>query len=223
MKLNVKTGDNVVVIAGKDKGKTGKVIAAYPSAGRVKVENVNVVSRHRKPRSAQVPGGIFKEPAAVDVSNVQIICPACNKATRVRHAEADGKKIRVCAKCGAGLDTAKVDKKSKKAETKAAKPSRSKKKDEATAPETEAAAKPAKKTGAPAKSAKAKTAPAVKAEAEAKTEAKTEAKAEKPAKAKAEKAEKPAAKKTTKKAPAAPAEAPADPAETKADAPEAEA
>lgn len=225
MKLNVKTGDNVVVIAGKDKGKTGKVIAAYPSAGRVKVENVNVVSRHRKPRSAQVPGGIFKEPAAVDVSNVQIICSACNKATRVRHAEADGKKIRVCAKCGASLDTAKVDKKSKKAETKAAKPSRGKKKDEATAPETEAAAKPAKKTGTTAKSAKAKAAPAVKAEAEAKAE--TAAKAEKSAKKapaeKAEKAEKPAAKKTTKKAPAAPAEAPAAPAETKADAPEAEA
>lgn len=198
MKLNVKTGDNVVVIAGKDKGKTGKVIAAYPSAGRVKVENVNVVSRHRKPRSAQVPGGIFKEPAAIDVSNVQIICSACNKATRVRHAEADGKKVRVCAKCGASLDTAKVDKKSKKADAKTAKPTRSKKKDEVKEPAAETAAKPAKKTGTAAKSAS-------KAKAET---------AEKPAKkATAEKAAKPAAKKTTKKAPAETAEAKADEAE----------
>lgn len=198
MKLNVKTGDNVVVIAGKDKGKTGKVIAAYPSAGRVKVENVNVVSRHRKPRSAQVPGGIFKEPAAIDVSNVQIICSACNKATRVRHAEADGKKVRVCAKCGASLDTAKVDKKSKKADAKAAKPARSKKKDEVKEPAAETAAKPAKKTGTAAKSAS-------KAKAET---------AEKPAKKEpAEKAAKPAAKKTTKKAPAETAEAKADEAE----------
>ncbi len=198
MKLNVKTGDNVVVIAGKDKGKTGKVIAAYPSAGRVKVENVNVVSRHRKPRSAQVPGGIFKEPAAIDVSNVQIICSACNKATRVRHAEADGKKVRVCAKCGASLDTAKVDKKSKKADAKAAKPTRSKKKDEVKEPAAETAAKPAKKTGTAAKSAS-------KAKAET---------AEKPAKkATTEKAAKPAAKKTTKKAPAETAEAKADEAE----------
>ena len=198
MKLNVKTGDNVVVIAGKDKGKTGKVIAAYPSAGRVKVENVNVVSRHRKPRSAQVPGGIFKEPAAIDVSNVQIICSACNKATRVSHAEADGKKVRVCAKCGASLDTAKVDKKSKKADAKAAKPTRSKKKDEVKEPAAETAAKPAKKTGTAAKSAS-------KAKAET---------AEKPAKkATTEKAAKPAAKKTTKKAPAETAEAKADEAE----------
>ena len=198
MKLNVKTGDNVVVIAGKDKGKTGKVIAAYPSAGRVKVENVNVVSRHRKPRSAQMPGGIFKEPAAIDVSNVQIICSACNKATRVRHAEADGKKVRVCAKCGASLDTAKVDKKSKKADAKAAKPTRSKKKDEVKEPAAETAAKPAKKTGTAAKSAS-------KAKAET---------AEKPAKKEpAEKAAKPAAKKTTKKAPAETAEVKADEAE----------
>ena len=198
MKLNVKTGDNVVVIAGKDKGKTGKVIAAYPSAGRVKVENVSVVSRHRKPRSAQVPGGIFKEPAAIDVSNVQIICSACNKATRVRHAEADGKKVRVCAKCGASLDTAKVDKKSKKADAKAAKPTRSKKKDEVKEPAAETAAKPAKKTGTAAKSAS-------KAKAET---------AEKPAKKEpAEKAAKPAAKKTTKKAPAETAEVKADEAE----------
>lgn len=116
MNLNVKSGDTVVVIAGKDKGSTGKVIAAYPAAGRVKVENVNIVTKHKKPRSAQVPGGIFKEAAAIDVSNVQIICPSCEKATRVRHGESEGKKVRVCCKCGASLDVkAKIEKKKKQA------------------------------------------------------------------------------------------------------------
>ena len=69
MKLNVKTGDNVVVIAGKDKGTTGKVLSTSPSTGRVVVENVNVVTEHKKPRSAQQPGGKFTRPAAIDVSN----------------------------------------------------------------------------------------------------------------------------------------------------------
>ena len=211
MKLSVKTGDNVLVIAGKDKGKTGKVIAVYPSAGRVKVEDVNIVSRHRKPRSAQVPGGIFKEPAAIDASNVQVICPACSKATRVRHGEADGKKVRVCAKCGASLDVAKVEKKSKKADAKAAKPAKTaktrKKDDAAEAVKTEATEKPVKA----AETVKAeKKAPAKKtAKAETETAAKKTA-AKKTAKAETETAEKKApAKKAVK--------------EKKADEPEAEA
>lgn len=149
MSLNVKQGDNVVVIAGKDKGKTGRVLSANPGAGSVIVENVNIVTKHRKPRGAQNPGGISKEPGNIDVSNVQIICPSCNKATRVRAGEADGKKIRVCAKCGASLDVkAKAEKKSKKTA----------KKDEAKTEETaekKTAKKPAKKS-----TAKAKTAPA---------------------------------------------------------------
>lgn len=175
MSLNVKTGDTVVVIAGKDKGSKGKVIAAYPAAGRVKVENVNVITKHKKPRSAQVPGGIFKEPAAIDVSNVQIICPSCDKATRVRHAETDGKKARVCCKCGATLDVAvKLDKKKKKdaakpVKAKAEKPKAEKKtaKEEETAETTEkkTVKKTAKKeteTAEPAKKAAKK--PAAKTE-----------------------------------------------------------
>ena len=178
MKLSVKTGDNVVVIAGKDKGKTGKVIAAYPAAGRVKVEDVNVVTKHKKPRSAQVPGGKFKEPAAIDVSNVQVICPSCNKATRVRHAEADGKKVRACGKCGASLDVVKLDKKAKKAAEKPAKSTKSKKKDEVkevkeveaeVVETTEAtAAKPAAKKPAAKKAPAKKDAAADAAEAPAK-------------------------------------------------------
>ena len=115
MALNVKKGDNVVVLAGKDKGKTGKVVSANPSKNTVVVEGVNVITKHNKPRSAQDKGGIVKENGNIDVSNVQIICPVCGKATRVAHAEEDGKKIRVCKKCGKSLDVkAKVEKKTRK-------------------------------------------------------------------------------------------------------------
>lgn len=116
MKLHVKKGDNVLVLAGKDKGKTGKVLSANPEAHTVVVDGVNVVTKHRKPRSAQDHGGIEKVNGNIDSSNVQIICPACGKATRVGHAAGeDGKKIRVCKKCGASLDLkAKAEKKAKK-------------------------------------------------------------------------------------------------------------
>ena len=115
MALNVKKGDNVVVLAGKDKGKTGKVVSANPSKNTVVVEGVNVITKHNKPRSAQDKGGIVKENGNIDVSNVQIICPVCGKATRVAHAEEDGKKIRVCKKCGKSLDVkVKPEKKTRK-------------------------------------------------------------------------------------------------------------
>lgn len=105
--LSVKKGDNVVVIAGKDKGKTGKVSLVLPAKNRVAVEGVNVISKHTKPRSANDKGGIVKKEAAVDASNVQIICAACNKATRVGHSIVNDKKVRVCKKCGSSLDVAK--------------------------------------------------------------------------------------------------------------------
>lgn len=104
MKMTVKTGDNVVVIAGKDKGKTGKVTAVYADENRVLVENVNIVSKHQKPKSQQDKGGIFKRPAPIDASNVLVVCPTCGKATRVAHSEVEGKKVRSCKKCGASLD-----------------------------------------------------------------------------------------------------------------------
>lgn len=159
MKLNVKTGDTVVIIAGKDKGAKGKVIETIPATGRVKVENANIVTLHKKPRSAQVPGGKFKQPAAMDVSNVQIVCPSCDKPTRVRHADVDGKHVRVCCKCGASLDnTAKIDKKkAKKAAD--AKPTKSKKKDEVKAETEEKKTKTAKTEEKPVKKTAKKAAP----------------------------------------------------------------
>lgn len=115
--LNVKTGDNVVVITGKDAGKQGKVLACYPDKNRIVVEGVNIISRHTKPRSAQEAGGIMKREGTIDVSNVMIVCPTCGKPTRVKHADIDGKHTRVC-KCGAVLDT-KYEKVAKKKATKA--------------------------------------------------------------------------------------------------------
>ena len=104
MKMTIKSGDNVLVITGKDKGKTGKVTAVYADQNKVLVDNVNIVSKHQKPKSQQDKGGIFKRPAPMEASNVQVVCPVCNKATRVSHKDIDGKKVRICKKCGASLD-----------------------------------------------------------------------------------------------------------------------
>lgn len=119
----VKKGDQAVVISGKEKGKKGKVSQVIPTTGKVVIENVNVVSRHKKPRSAQEKGGIMKKAAPIDASNVMVVCPACGKATRVAHKIIDCEKARVCKKCGASLDKdmKKQVKKDVKAETKAAK------------------------------------------------------------------------------------------------------
>ena len=104
MKMTVKSGDNVLVITGKDKGKTGKVTAVYADENKVLIDNVNIVSKHQKPKSQQDKGGIFKRPGPIEACNVLVGCPVCNKATRVAHKEIDGKKVRVCKKCGASLD-----------------------------------------------------------------------------------------------------------------------
>ena len=137
MALHVKKGDNVLVLAGKDKGKTGKVLSANPANHTVVVDGVNVVTKHRKPRSAQQPGGIEKVNGNIDSSNVQIICPACGKATRVGNAEVNGKKSRVCVKCGASLDAKAAKAEKKTAEEKPVKKTAAKK---TTTKKTEGAA-----------------------------------------------------------------------------------
>lgn len=104
MKLSVKKGDNVLVLTGKDAGKTGEVLSVNVENSRVVVNGVNIQSHHKKPRSKDDKGGIKKYEGAIDVSNVQVVCPACKKATRVARKEEDGKTVRVCKKCGAVLD-----------------------------------------------------------------------------------------------------------------------
>ena len=118
--MNVKLNDTVVVLTGKDAGKTGKVVSTSPKAGRVTVQGVNLQKKHQKARKANAVSQIVEREGAIDASNVMVICDACGKATRVKHSfvEQDGKmkKVRVC-KCGAVLD--KVYKKQAKAAAKA--------------------------------------------------------------------------------------------------------
>ena len=104
MKMTVKKGDNVVVIAGKEKGKTGKVLEVFPKDNRVLVDGVNLVTKHKKARTQQEQSAIIKKTAPIDASNVMVVCSVCGKATRVAHKEIDGKKVRVCKKCSASLD-----------------------------------------------------------------------------------------------------------------------
>ena len=103
--MNVRTDDTVRVIAGKDKGKEGKVLRALPKKGRVVVEKVNVVKKAMRPTQANPQGGISSMEAPIHVSNVMLVCPKCNTATRVGHRFDDaGKKHRVCKKCGKDID-----------------------------------------------------------------------------------------------------------------------
>ncbi len=127
MKYSVKKGDNVLVLTGKDKGKQGEVLEIVKETNRVKVAGVNIQAHHKKPRSKDDKGGILKTEGAIDISNVQVVCPTCKKATRVAHSLVDGKSVRVCKKCGATLDGAKKAVKSAKPATKTAKTEKSEK------------------------------------------------------------------------------------------------
>ena len=186
MKLNVKKGDNVVVLAGKDAKKTGEILEIDRENACVKVAGVNIQAHHKKPRNKDDKGGIFKTEGAISVSNVMVICPACKKATRVAHNVIDGKKVRVCKKCGASLDvkqvkatkpTKKVEKKVETKETKVeeVKPATKKAVAEKT---TKTTTKPAEKT---TKTATKTTKTAEKATETKKVAAKTTKTAEKPA------------------------------------------
>jgi large subunit ribosomal protein L24 len=114
--MSVKKGDLVQVLAGKDRGKQGRVIEARPRERRVIVENLNQVKRHTKPRPVRdasrmggtqiIPGGIVEKPSPLDVSNVMVICPTCKQPTRVGHRVKDIKgetvRLRVCKRPGCG-------------------------------------------------------------------------------------------------------------------------
>lgn len=115
----IKKGDTVLVITGKDAGKTGKVMEVMPKDGRAVVENINVVTKHQKPKSAQDKGGIIKKAAPMEASNLMVVCPTCGKATRVSRKTVEGANVRVCKKCGASLDKkyVKTVKKEAKQET----------------------------------------------------------------------------------------------------------
>jgi large subunit ribosomal protein L24 len=119
-KMRIKKGDLVQILSGKDRGKQGKVLESRPKSGRVVIENLNIVKRHTKPRPIRdssrmggptmEPGGVIDKPAAIDVSNVMIVCPTCDRPTRIGVTFKDVKgqkvRVRVCrrADCGQEID-----------------------------------------------------------------------------------------------------------------------
>ena len=101
--MNIKKDDKVIVLSGKDKGKQGKILVAEPKTGKVIVEGVNVATKHKKPQKQGEDGGIIKVETPIYASKVQLVCPKCGKGTRIGHKVTDGKKVRICKKCGAEI------------------------------------------------------------------------------------------------------------------------
>ena len=103
--IHVRTGDRVVVLAGKDKGKVDNIKKVITSTSKVVVEGVNMVTKATKPNPmAGIQGGLTQIEAPVDSSKVMVYCTSCEKATRIKHEIVDGKKVRVCKKCGEQID-----------------------------------------------------------------------------------------------------------------------
>ena len=101
--MNIKKNDTVIVLSGKDKGKQGKVLGTVPKSTKIVAEGINMVTCHVKPRKQGETGGIVQREAAMYASKVQVVCPKCNKGTRIAHKIENGKKSRVCKHCGAEL------------------------------------------------------------------------------------------------------------------------
>lgn len=103
--MNIRKNDSVMVIAGKERGKTGKVLRVIPEEGVAFIERVNLVKRHSRPRGPQQPGGILEKEASIHASNLMVMCDKCNAPVRVGNKVlADGEKVRVCRRCGEPLD-----------------------------------------------------------------------------------------------------------------------
>jgi len=97
--MKVKKGDNILIITGKDKGKTGKIIKALPKEARVLIEGLNLRKKHVRPKREGEKGQVVQIPATMDVSNVKLVCPKCGKATRVGYKMEKDIKKRICKKC----------------------------------------------------------------------------------------------------------------------------
>jgi large subunit ribosomal protein L24 len=103
--MQIKKNDTVMVIAGKEKGKRGRVIAVYPSQNRLLVEKLNMIKRHTRPNPQLKQGGIVEKESPISASNVKLICSKCDKPTTVARRAQDGeKRVRVCTACEAALD-----------------------------------------------------------------------------------------------------------------------
>jgi large subunit ribosomal protein L24 len=105
MGLSIKKNDTVVVIAGREKGKKGRVLSVYSQKDRLLIEKINIIKKHMKPTRKQTQGGIIEKEASIHASNVMLICPKCNKPTRIGNSILqDGRKLRICKKCGEVID-----------------------------------------------------------------------------------------------------------------------
>lgn len=106
-KAHVRKNDIVMVITGKEAGKTGKVIQVIPNTGRVIVDGINVAKRHTKPTQKNPQGGIMEKPMAIDLSNVMLYCEKCKKVTRIKKVEGEnGKMVRHCKHCDTPIEPA---------------------------------------------------------------------------------------------------------------------
>jgi large subunit ribosomal protein L24 len=104
-RIRVKKNDVVQVISGKERGKRGKILKVFPAKGRVLIEKLNMIKRHQRPTQRIRQGGIIEKEAPIHVSKVQIVCAKCDRGVRIKHRILqDGKKVRVCGKCGEVLD-----------------------------------------------------------------------------------------------------------------------
>lgn len=104
--LHVKKNDQVRVLVGKDRGRTGRVLRVFPGKSRAIVENVNTIRRHTRPNPQRnIQGGIVEREAPIHLSNLQVVCPECGRPSRVGYQNlADGRKVRVCKRCGGTVD-----------------------------------------------------------------------------------------------------------------------
>jgi large subunit ribosomal protein L24 len=99
----IRRDDTVMVMTGKDRGHTGRVVNVYRKRGRLMVEGAARAKRHTKPTQKNQQGGILDQEMPIDISNVQLVCPSCGKPTRIGHKIEDGAKVRICRKCGGEL------------------------------------------------------------------------------------------------------------------------
>jgi len=105
MGLGIKKDDSILVISGKEKGKRGRVLSVYPLKDSLLIEKINMIKKHMKPSRKYAQGGIIEKEAPIHMSNVMLICPKCNKPTRISNTSLQGgKKVRVCKKCREVMD-----------------------------------------------------------------------------------------------------------------------
>jgi large subunit ribosomal protein L24 len=106
MGLTIKKNDTVLVISGREKGKKGRVLSVHPLERNLLVEKVNMIKKHMKPSRKYAQGGIIEKEAPLQISNVMLICPKCNKPTRIGNSQLQGgRKVRICKKCREVMDS----------------------------------------------------------------------------------------------------------------------